>query len=57
MNLKGNGIRDEGLEVLSKALLDNHILEELDISLNEITPIGNILLIYYFYINKIYFKY
>ena len=40
LNLKGNAIRDEGLELLSSALLSTNYLEELDISVNEITPIG-----------------
>lgn len=40
LNLKGNAIRDEGLEMLSQALLNANYLEELDISVNEITPIG-----------------
>lgn len=66
LNLKGNGIRDEGLHLISKVILkiifltcyknalgkkisfiyiwkvlsENVTLEELDISLNEITPVG-----------------
>lgn len=40
LNLRGNSIRDEGLEHIADALFDNQILEELDISMNEITSNG-----------------
>jgi Ran GTPase-activating protein (RanGAP) involved in mRNA processing and transport len=40
LNLRGNNIRDEGLQVLSQAILQNETLEELDISLNDLTPVG-----------------
>lgn len=40
LNVKGNSIRDEGLIYLAEAIRKNFSLEELDISLNDITPIG-----------------
>lgn len=40
LNVRGNSIRDEGLIYLAEAIRKNFSLEELDISLNEITPIG-----------------
>ncbi len=40
LNLRGNSIRDEGLEHIADALQDNQTLEELDISMNEITSNG-----------------
>ena len=40
LNIKGNCIRDEGAKVLADALEENLTIEELDVSLNEITPIG-----------------
>ena len=40
LNLKGNAIRDEGLEIIALALEENVSLESLNISLNEITPFG-----------------
>ena len=40
LNLRGNAIRDEGLERIALALEENHTLESLNISLNEITPFG-----------------
>lgn len=40
LNIRGNAIRDEGAECLAEALLRNGQIEELDISLNEITPLG-----------------
>ena len=40
LNLRGNLIKDEGLDHIADALFYNQILEELDISLNEITPNG-----------------
>ncbi len=40
MIIRGNSIQDEGLDLLSEALLDNNYLEELDISANKITPVG-----------------
>lgn len=38
--MKGNGIKDEGLEFIAKILDVNDKLEELDVSLNEITSNG-----------------
>ena len=40
LNIRGNCIRDEGAQILSDALQENLTIEELDVSLNEITPIG-----------------
>ncbi|CAD8044842.1 unnamed protein product [Paramecium primaurelia] len=40
LNLKGNQIRDEGIQVLSAAIYESESLQELDISLNDITPDG-----------------
>ena len=40
LNLRGNAIRDEGLESIALALEENDTLESLNISLNEITPFG-----------------
>lgn len=40
LNLRGNGIRDRGLEILAEAINDSETLEELDIALNDLTPEG-----------------
>ncbi|EGR31503.1 hypothetical protein IMG5_107210 [Ichthyophthirius multifiliis] len=40
INLKGNGIGDEGFLMICEVLNDNYILEELDVSLNEISSAG-----------------
>ena len=44
--LKGNSLRDDGVRILAEALEENLVLEELDISLNEITPVGSACKIY-----------
>lgn len=40
LNLRGNGIRDRGLEILAEAISESDTLEHLDIALNDITPEG-----------------
>ena len=40
LNIRGNSIRDEGARILAEALEENLTIEEFDVSLNEITPIG-----------------
>lgn len=40
LNLKGNAIKDEGLIKISEVLMNNTTLIELNISHNEVTPLG-----------------
>jgi len=40
LNIKGNIIGDDGCVFLAKALVGNKALKDLDISLNEIGPMG-----------------
>ena len=40
LHLRGNALKDEGLEMLAEAIRENKSLEELDVSINEITPVG-----------------
>jgi Ran GTPase-activating protein (RanGAP) involved in mRNA processing and transport len=40
LNIKSNGIGDEGIECLANALKATPKLKEIDISFNEIGPVG-----------------